>query len=203
MENEQRMSCFARMLDVRGYVIAARRSMAQTDPGGALAAMIIFGIIAMPLMMIWVSFDLMSTWDFTTGLRNATESVVYDTSAMAEGFLGLSIGAALTGLVFTSFTLLPSLFELAFPMVSHPLLNIVLLSSIVFDYVTDWGKASELAANWTDNPTVGFIYTALTCLFLSVCVQALLAFCITVVVFGGLRIVRGGVRQVQAVVVDR
>jgi hypothetical protein len=149
---------------------------------------------------IWISFDLASTWDFTTGARNASEGVVYDLAAQAGNILGMSVAALLAGLILTSFTLLPTLFELAFPTVQHPLLNMVLVASIVFDYVTDWGKAWDTASSWAANPVLHFIYAAVFCLFVSVGVQALLVVCLTVVVYAALAIVRGPVQEVQRVI---
>lgn len=191
------------MLDVRTYVIAARRSAGRTEPAAALFMVAAFGLVALVLIPIWLTFDLASTWDFTTGLRNAAENTVYDMGAAADGLLGLSLGAALAGVVFTGFTLLPSLFELAFPTVQHPLLNLILLASIVFDYVTDWGKASDLASGWATSPALQFVYTALVCAFVSVGVQAILVCCLTVVIFGCLAIIRGGARQARTVVIDQ
>jgi hypothetical protein len=161
-----------------------------------------FGLIALVLTPMWVSFDLLSTWDFTTGLRLASEDAIYDAAGYAESFLRMSVGSLLVGIIFTGFTLLPSLFELAFPTVSHPLLNLILWASIVFDYITDWGKAAGVADNWTNNPALAFVYTALFCAFVSVFIQALLVLCITVVIFGLLTLIQGGSRQAQAVVID-
>lgn len=208
MQNAQttpqpRQSCFARMLDVRSYVIAAREGMSRADPAGALFMVAVFGLIALVLTPIYISFDLLSTWDFTTGLRQVSEPVVYDMAAQAEGLLSISVGALLVGVIFTGFTVLPSLFELAFPTVSHPLLNLLLLCSIVFDFVTDWGKAADLTATWTDNPTIGFLYTMAVCAFVSVGVQAILVCCLTVVIFGVITIVRGGARQARAVIIEQ
>ena len=199
---EPRQSCAARLLDIRSYVLAARRSMIHAEPAAALFMIVAFGLIALVLMPIWVSFDLLSTWDFTTGLRLASEGVIYDSAAYADAIIGMSVGALLVGIIFTGFTLLPSLFELAFPTVSHPLLNIILWSSIVFDYITDWGKAASVAETWTDNPLLAFAYTAVFCAFVSVAVQALLVLCITVVLFGLIALVRGPARQARAVVID-
>jgi hypothetical protein len=203
MQTAPRPSCFAAMLDIRTYVMAARAGMGRADTGGALFMVAVFAVIALVILPIWVTFDLNSTWDFTTGLRNAAEPLVYDMAAQAEGFLQLSVAAVLTGVIFTGFTLLPSLFELAFPTVSHPLLNLMLLCSIVFDFVTDWGKSAELVATWTDNRTVGFVYTLAVCAFMSVGLQAVLVCCVTVIIFGVLRIVSGGARQVEAVVINQ
>jgi len=197
---EGRQSFFARLLDVRGYVLAARASTSRATGGAALAMMLVFGIIALVLLPIWISFDLASTWDFTTGARNASEGVVYDLAGQAGSILGVSVAAALAGFVLTSFTLLPTLFELAFPTVNHPLLNMNLVASIVFDYITDWGKAWDTAGAWTDNPALHFIYAAAFCLFVSVGVQALLVVCITVVIYAALALVRGPGRDVQRII---
>jgi hypothetical protein len=203
MQTTPRPSCLAAMLDIRTYVLAARNAMGRADAGAAIFMIGVFSVVALVLLPIWITFDLNSTWDFTTGLRAAAEPVVYDVTAQAEDFLQLSVGALLTGLIFTGFTLLPSLFELAFPTVSHPLLNLILLCSIVFDFVTDWGKSADLVATWTDNRTLGFFYTIGVCAFVSVFVQALLVCCITVIVYGIVQIVTGGARQAQAVVISQ
>lgn len=200
---EGRVSCFARLLDIRGYILAARAATARTSGGPALALLVIFGIIAVCLLPLWISFDLAATWDFTTGARNASEGVIYDLGDRAGSILGVSVGAALAGFIFTSFTLLPTLFELGFPSVNHPVLNLVLLASIIFDFITDYPKAWETADAWTDNPALHFLYAAAFCLFVSVVVQALLAICITVVIYAGLALVRGPVREVQTIVVGQ
>lgn len=196
----QPSSCFARMLDVRGYVLAARAATVHTSPGAALAMMGVFGIIALVLLPLWITFDLASTWEFTTGARQVSEAAVYDLANRAGGILGMSVASALAGFVLTSFTLLPSLFELAFPTVQHPLLNMVLVFSIVFDYVTDWGKAWDTASAWATTPALQFLYTAGFCLFVSVGVQALLAVCVTVIIYAALAIIRGPTRDVQRVI---
>jgi len=195
-------SCFTRLLDVRSYVLAARAACARLDPAPALFMVVVFGLITLALTPIWVVFDLASTWEFTTGLRTAAAPVIYEMSGRAESVLDLPVGALLTGIIFTGFPLLPSLFELAFPTVRHPLLNLVLLASIVFDYVTDWGKAAALAATWTANRALEVVYAAAFFLFVSVGVQAILVCCITVIIFGVLALLRGGARSVRAVVIE-
>lgn len=200
---EDRTSCFARLLDVRTYVMAARAACDRAEPAAALFMIAVFTLIALVLTPIWLTFDLASTWDFTTGLRAAAEPIVTEMGYQTEGFLNLSVGAMLAGVIFTGFTLLPSLFELAFPTVNHPLLNLILLASIVFDYVTDWGKSAELVATWADSAALRFVYTVVVCAFVSVFVQAVLVCCITVIIFGALAIARGGARQARAVIVER
>lgn len=199
-ENTPRSSCLSKLLDVRSYVIAARRSSVNAEPAAALFMALIFGLIALALFPLWVTFDLMSTWDFTTAIRFASEDAIYDMAYQVEGWTNLSVGAALAGIVFTSFTLLPSLFELAFPAVSHPLLNLVLIVSVTFDYVVDWPKASALASQWTDNSMIAFVYSVALTAFLSVGVQALLVVAVTVVIFSLLALVRGGTQRATVII---
>ncbi len=201
--SEGRASCFARLLDVRTYVLAARAGMDRAEPGAAVFMIAVFGLIALVLLPIYLTFDIASTWGFTTGLRTAAEPVINEMGYQTESFLNLSVGALITGIIFTGFTLLPSLFELAFPTVNHPLLNLLLLCSIVFDFVTDWGKSAELVSTWSDSEAIRFVYTIAVCAFMSVGVQAVLVCCLTVIVFGVMRLMAGGARQVQAVVIDR
>lgn len=205
MQIEPRSSCVARMLDVRSYVLAARRAMSTAEPATALYMVLVFGLISLLLCPLWMAYDLGSTWAFTTGLRDGAAPAVTEMSHQldsATGWLGLSLGSAFIGLVLTAFTLLPSLFELAFPTVSHPLLHLVLLCSVVFDYITDWGKVSDLVATWTDTPALHFIATMVLCAFVSVLVQAMLVCSLTVVLFGVITIVRGGSRQAKAVIIE-
>lgn len=200
---ESRGSCFARLLDVRTYVLAARASMRRAEPATALYMIAVFLVIALVLLPIWLVFDLGSTWAFTTGLRDTATPVVNELGYQVDGFLGLSVGALLAGLIFTGFSLLPSLFELAFPTVNHLLLNILLLCAIVFDFVTDWGKSAELVSTWSEHEAIRFLYTIVVCAFVSVGVQAVLVCCVTVIIFGVIALLRGGAQQVQAVIVEQ
>jgi hypothetical protein len=190
------------MLDVRGYVLAARRSMVNAEPAAALAMAAGFGVIALCLFPLWVAYDLHSTWSFTTALRDGSQMVVEDATARAGGFLGMSVAALLAGLILTSYTLLPSLFELVFPSVAHPLLSLVLWASIIFDYVTDWDASWEVTAQWAgpDSPVVHGLYAVLFCLFVSVGVQALLVVCLTVVCFAVVSVAFGGAKQARVVI---
>jgi hypothetical protein len=201
MENTSRQSCAARLLDIRSYVLAARRSMLNAEPAAALFMVFVFGLIALCLLPIYLTFDLGSTWTFTAGLRDAAAPAINDVANQAESWMQITIGAALAGVILTSFTLLPSLFELAFPSVQHPLLSLVLWASIIFDYVTDWGKTWALVATWTENPFLRFTGTMAMCAFFSVGVQAILVCCVTVVLFGLFAMVRGGRRTAEAAVI--
>jgi hypothetical protein len=201
MEHEPRPSCTARMLDIRTYVIAARNTMRHADPAAIMFMILVFGIIALVLTPIWLTFDLGSTWQFTTGLRVAATPAIGTTVATVEAALNITVGAVLTGAIFTGFTLLPSLFELAFPTVQHPLLSLVLLISIVFDYITDWSKAWELVGTWTANQTVRFLITVPLCAFFSTGVQALLVVCLTVVIYGVIALIRGDRTLAEAIIV--
>lgn len=201
--NEPQPSCFARMLDTRSYVLAARRSMAGAEPSAAMYMTLTFGLIALLLLPIYLSYDLGSTWTFTTALRDGAAPAVGDMTRQLDGWLSVSVGAALAGIILTAFTLLPSLFELAFPSIQHPLLNLVLIVSIVFDYVTDWGKTWDLVGTWVENPAAHFLATMVACGFFSVGVQAVLACCLTVITFGILSLIRGGTRKIDSVVINQ
>lgn len=203
MQAENRPSCFARLLDVRTYVLAARRALLHAEPAAALFMIFTFGLIGLVLTPLYLTFDLGSTWTFTTGLRDAAAPAVSEMTGAAEGWLQMSIGAALAGVILTSFTLLPSLFELAFPSVQHPLLSLILLCSIVFDFITDWGKTWELVASWTDNPVIHFLGAVGMCAFFSVGLQALLVLCITVIIFGIVALISGGRRTAEAVILQQ
>jgi hypothetical protein len=200
--HQEKQSCFARMLDVRTYVIAARSGMHNASPSTALFMVVVFGLIALLLLPLWIVYDLSSTWQFTTGLRDAATPTVIEGGAQVDAWLSMSIGSLLAGLLLTSFTLLPSLFEIAVPAISHPLLNLILLTSIVFDYVTDWPKSWELTSTWSNSTGAHFLYTVITCGFVSVGVQAILICCLTVVIFGLLALLGGGARQAKAVVIE-
>lgn len=201
--NEPQPSCFARMLDTRTYVVAARRAMLTADATTALYMIATFGLIALLLTPLYLSYDLGSTWAFTTALRDGAAPAVGDMTHQLDGVLSVSVGAALAGVILTAFTLLPSLFELAFPSIQHPLLNLVLIVSIVFDYITDWGKTWDLVGTWIENPAWRFIVTMVACAFFSVGVQAVLVCCLTVVGFGLFSLIRGGTRKAEAMVIDQ
>ncbi len=203
MTAERRPSCVARLLDVRSYVIAARQSMRHAEPAAALFMIAVFGLISLVLTPIYLTFDLSSTWTFTTGLRDATSPAIIGMTSQAEGILHMSIGALLTGIILTSFTLLPSLFELAFPTVTHPLLSLILWGSITFDFITDWGKTWDLVGTWITHPAMRFLISVPLCGFFSVLVQALLVICLTVVIFGVITLVSGGRRQAEAIIIQQ
>lgn len=200
MDN-QNQSCVARLLDVRFFVLAARNSMRQAEPASALFMLFAFGLVGLLLTPVYVTFDLNSTWTFTTGLRTVAEPAINQMAAQTESLLQLSVGALMAGVILTSFTLLPSLFELAFPSVSHPLLSLILWLSITFDYITDWQKSWDLVGTWVSNPVGRFLITVPLCAFFSVFVQALLIISITVVIFAVIALVSGGKRQAEAVII--
>lgn len=187
-----RQSCMSRMLDIRGMIVAVRRSMAGADNSTCLAMILIFSLIFLCLLPVYITFDLMSTWDFTTTIREGAAPVVDQMTPQAQSLLGLTVGDLLIGVILTSFTLLPTLFELAFPSIDHPIVNMAIHWSLTFDYISDWPRSWQTTASWSDNPPVRFIYTVLFNLFVSVGVQALLVICITVIVFGVIGILRGG-----------
>jgi hypothetical protein len=202
---EPRQSCFARLLDVRGYVIAARAATYNAEPAALLAMMAGFGLIGALLFPFWLSYDLASTWEFTTSLRDGSADALNSMAYQLDGLLNITIGGAIAGFLLTGYTLLPSLFELAFPTVTHPLLMILLAASLLFDFITDWGKSWATVASWggADNPIAHVLYAVGFCLFVSIFIQALLVVCATVIWFGVLGLVRGGARQAQAVIIQQ
>lgn len=186
-----KQSCVARLLDVRAFVVAARAGTAQAEPGALVLMVLGFGLISLMLLPVWVAYDLNSTWEFTTALRDGAAPVIEGAAYSSAGWLDVSIGMFLAGVILTSFTLLPSLFELCFPTASHPLLSLGLWASIIFDFTTDWGKAWETTAAWANgNVTLHYLYALLFCWFMSLLVQALLVICLTFVTFGIIGLVR-------------
>jgi len=191
---EGRQSCFARMLDVRGFVIAARGATLRAEPAALILMIAVFGFISLLLAPFWFAFDLNSTWEFTTSLRDASASTINEVAGQVDSALNITLGALIAGVLLTGYTLLPSLFELAFPTVQHPLLNILLVAAIIFDYVTDWPKSWATTGQWggAENPIAHVLYAVLFCLFVSVGVQAVLVICLTIVLFSLLGLARGG-----------
>jgi hypothetical protein len=183
------------MLDVRGMIIAVRRAMASVDNSTALALIVVFGLIALCLLPIYITFDLTSTWEFTTTIRDGARPVVDDLAPRARTMLGITLGDLIIGVILTSFTLLPTLIELGFPSVDHPIVNMAVHWSLSFDYISDWPRSWETTGYWADNPAVRFIYTVFFNLFVSVGVQALLVICVTVILFCVLTIIRGPARS--------
>lgn len=202
MESMHGQSCLAKLLDVRGIIFACRRGMQGVDNSTALAMILIFTLITLLLLPIWIAFDLNSTWSFTTTIREGAAPILDQATPQAQTLLGITLGSLLVGVILTGFTLLPTLFELAFPGINHPLVNMVLHASILFDYISDWPRSWETTAGWSANTPVRVLYTVFFNLFMSVGVQALIVICLTVIIFGVVTIIRGPLRPAKAVVVD-
>lgn len=199
-----RQSCLAKLLDIRGVIIACRRGMMGADNSTALAQIVIFTLILLCLLPIWIAFDLNSTWEFTTTIRQGAAPILDHATPQAQSMLGMTLGSLLVGVILTSFTLLPTLFELAFPALDHPLVNMVLHASILFDYISDWPRSWATTEGWASNTPVHFIYTVFFNLFMSVGVQALIVISLTVIVFGVITIIRGPVKPMkQQVVIEQ
>lgn len=199
---ESKQSCMARLLDVRAFIVAARRATANADPGALIGMIVVFGIIALCLLPVWMAFDLASTWEFTTAIRDGAQPVI-EGALSSNSWIDISLGQMIAGIVLTSFTLLPTLFELAFPTVSHPLLSGALWISIIYDFTTDWGKAWEVTAAWAGESGIAhFLYALAFCWFSSLLCQALLVISLTVVVFGVVGLMRGGRSGRRTMVVE-
>jgi hypothetical protein len=196
-------SCAARLLDVRGYVLAARYAMRGAEPASAMFMIAVFGLIGICCVPIFIVFDLDSTWQFTTGLRDATGPTVAQMSGQIDNWTQLSIGAVLVGLVGIATTLLPSLFELGFPSIRHPLTTIVLWGCLIFDFVTDWRATWTLVAGWTTQPVIRFVLSIGLNAFFAIFCQAIICVCIAVVASGILNLLGGTQRRAEAIILPQ
>jgi hypothetical protein len=193
-------SCFARMLDLRFYILATRMSMLRVGADQAVTMIVIFAIIGLCCLPLWVGHDLHSTWTWATPVKESAAPTINAAAAWLDqqapegaSVGGMTVGQLLGAITLLGITLLPTLFELGFPMIRHPLLILVLTAAILFDYVTDWEKSWGTTSTWSgaDNWFVHFLWTSGWNLFVSVLVQAILVLCITVVIYGFIRLVRG------------
>ncbi len=210
---ESRGSCFAQLLDIRNFIIAARRMVWESDAWVVAVLIVIFAVIGLALSPIYIAHDLHSTWTWATPLRDAAQPKIDDLGYAVDGALGnstimnMTVGQMMGALTLVALTLLPSLFELAFPSLRHPLLMIVLSACILFDYITDWEASWNATASWSgaENWLVHFLWTAGFNFFVSIGVQAILVMCITVVVFGLVRLVTGagGAVMGEAVIIRK
>lgn len=209
-----RGSCFAQLLDIRFFIISARRMVAESDPIVVVVLMVIFGVIGLALSPIYITHDLHSTWSWATPLRDAAQPKIDDLAYAIDQGVGsggtlfdMSVGQLMGSLTLVGLTLLPSLFELGFPALRHPLLLIVLWASILFDYITDWSASWDATASWSgaDNWLMHFAWTVIFNAFVSIGVQAILVLCITVVIFGFIRLVMGAAPAAlgEAVIIRR
>jgi hypothetical protein len=201
MEQTQRQSCFAAMLDIRNIMLAVRAALANADSTVVIVLMVVFTIIGLCTLPVWTSYDLASTWSWATNVKESSAehigaigNYVDEQAPQGAMFLDMTMGQTITGLMVLGITLLPTLFELGFPSVRHPLLMMLLSGAILFDYITDFSSSWAATSGWAgaDNWFVHFLWTALVFNpFVSVGAQAILVVCITVVVFGFVRLVRG------------
>lgn len=201
MRTETRQSCFAAMLDIRTIILAVRGSLASADATVVVVLIIIFALIGLVVAPIWTSYDLASTWSWATTIKETSTEHIGVIGTTVDSFappdvqlLDMTMGQTLTGLIVLGITLLPTLFELGFPSVRHPLLMALLSGALLFDYITDFPSSWAATAGWAgaNNGVVHFLWTAFVFNpFVSVGAQALLVVCLTVVVFGFVRLVRG------------
>jgi hypothetical protein len=201
MTTENRQSCFAAMLDIRNIIGAVRAALARADASVVIMLIIVFGIIGLCTLPIWTSYDLASTWSWATNVQLSSADHIGTIGAYVQEkapagalVLDMTIGQAVTSLIVLGITLLPTLFELGFPSIRHPLLMLLLSGAILFDYITDFGSSWEATKGWggAGNWFVHFLWTALVFNpFVSVGAQAILVVCVTVVTFGFVRLARG------------
>jgi hypothetical protein len=199
---QNRQSCFAAMLDIRNIIMAVRATMSSAETTVVIVMIIVFAIIGLCLAPLWTSYDLASTWSWATTVKDGSSAHIGAIGAYVETkapqgalLLDMTMGQIITGLIVLGITLLPTLFELGFPSIRHPLLMLLLSAAILFDYITDFGSSWAATSGWggADNWFIHFLWTALIFNpFVSVGVQALLVVCITVIIFGFIRLARGG-----------
>ena len=201
MPTENRQSCFAAMLDIRNFIVAVRASLASADSSVVIMLIVVFTIIGLCTLPIWTSYDLGSTWAWATNVQASSAAHIGAAGAFVDSkapagtlVLDMTLGQADTGLIVLGITLLPTLFELGFPSIRHPMLMLLLSGAILFDYITDFSSSWAATAGWAgcDNWFVHFLWTALVFNpFVSVGAQAVLVVCVTVMVFGFVRLARG------------
>jgi hypothetical protein len=195
--------CMARMLDPVALNIAVRQAFGRLDPGTALMVFVFSALFTMATGAIWWRYDLMSTWQFTQGMReDVSGEIIYMTDLAERAGAGAIIG----GMLALAFTLFPSLVELIAPRVIHPGVQAALQISIWFDFVTDWPTAQTLIQRWgVPGGWLGEVAaTFLLTLVLSLFVQVLFILGVTSTVMAVLCIVRGPVREARrAVVIDQ
>lgn len=208
----ERGSCLAQLLDIRGFIMAARRMMHETaDLAVVIVLMIIFAVIGLSLSPTYATHDLASTWSWASPMADASSSKIddmayaLDPSGARTPILDMTLGDILKAVTLVGITMLPSLFELGFPSLRHPLLMILLWASILFDYITDFEASWNATAGWSgaENWFVHFFWANIFNLWVSIGVQAVIVLCITVVIFGFWRIFTGGAQRVEAVLIQR
>lgn len=197
---EQPRGC-ARYLDPISLNIAVRQAFGSLDPGAALLVFVVAAVFSLATGAIWWRYDLMSTWQFTQGIReDVSGEIVYMTELAGR----IGAGAVIGGILAVAFTLLPSLVELIAPRVVHPGVQAALQISIWFDFVTDWPTAETLVlrwgvpGGWLGQQAATFALT----LVLSLFVQVFFILGLTALVVSALCIVRGPAKTARAVIID-
>ncbi|GEM_PF-1647456 len=191
----QRRSCISTMLDLRGIVLAARQACANMEPAVALTLLVGSLLIFLCCLPIYWTWDLSSTWDFMTGMRDQAEPAFDGMQRQFERHAGNAAASVIVAFLATCFTLLPTFLELVFPSINHPLSNSAVHASIVFDYITDWPRAWSTTDGWTDNPVSHFIVCVGWTFFVSIFIQAIMVLCVTMFVFCVIGLLRGGRTQ--------
>jgi hypothetical protein len=193
------------MLDTIALMRATRRGFGGLDGGASLLFLGISLVAGLAIGVLWYHYDLMSTFSFSQGIRYDTSLTA---SAVARAGAGLGIGSLTASAIIIGFTLLPSLLELIAPRVVHPGVLLMLKISVAFDFITDWPTIHAGVAGWSAIDQMGgpqWIYelvaTFFAVLFVSIGLQVLLIFCVTVAAVCVLNIVGLG-RMAQVRTVD-
>lgn len=200
MHQEEPRGC-ARVLDPIALNLAVRRAFGNLDPGAALFVFAVGLLYSLATGFIWWKYDLVSTWNFTQGIReDVSGELLFVVDKAAQMGMGVIVG----GLVGVAFTLLPSITELIAPRVVHPGVQLLLQISIWFDFVTDWPTAETLVLRWgVPGGLAGqWAATFLVTLVISLFVQVMFILGVTAVIVSALALVSGG-RRVAAVVIDQ
>lgn len=203
MHSEQRPGCFAAILNPITLNRAARAGVGGLDAGASLFVFAVALLSCLAFGAIWWRYDLLSTWNFTQGIR---EDVAPQAAAIAGRAADLvrepAVLPLIGGLIGVAITLLPSLVELLAPAVLHPGVQLGLNISILFDFVTDWPVGWALVERaGVPGGLIGHIVAAvLVTLITSLVVQTFFIMAITALAVSTLNIIGIGRRGHQGAI---
>lgn len=193
----------SRMLDPIDLNRAIRRAFGGLESGPSLMIFTLAGLFTLATGAIWWRYDLMSTWNFTQGIHADVSLQAAAIAAKAgEITSDAGVASAIGSLLALTITLLPSIFELIAPRIVHPLAQLALNISILFDLITDWDQASVIQRALWAEPWLGIVgrtvVTFLIAMVVSVGVQILFILGLTATLVSAWNIItfgRGGSGQ--------
>lgn len=186
----------AAVLDPISLNRAARISCRGLDPGEALFTFSLGFVFSLATGIVWWLYDLVSTFLFTQGVSSTAKPIGVMLGEKAGGWVGLeemSLGSFMGGLVVVVITLAPSIMEMIAPRVMHPAAQLGLNVTILFDFITDWPTAAgmiaghEVPLGWLGRVIATFLLT----LVLSLGVQVLFVFALTVTIASAITLIKG------------